>query len=113
MISVIEKLKPLELLDVSKYEDEYVATAIKQPKQYNDSNINMNKHYISKNREKFRVELKKGVPVESCLLYTHHFNNNKPSVWIIFKVESDKYEQQFTEGVKSCSNKTPTIMHRH
>ena len=113
LIEAINGLKTLELLDLSTFEEECVSKNIKQPKELNDSNINMNKHYVRKHRQKFRRELKKGLPMPNVLLHAHHFHNNKPSVWIVFKVDSDKQEQHFTEGVKACACKTSLTMSKH
>lgn len=113
LIDAITKLGTLELLQVNKFEDEYVKIKIKLPKEANDSNANMNKLCIRKRREEFRTELRKGAPMPNIMLCTHYFNNNEPSVWLIFKVDPDKCDQHLAEGVRACGAKTPIIMNNH
>lgn len=53
--------------------------------------------------------VQKGVPISNLYLYTHHFKNNKPSVWLYFKLETDN-SQQRTKYVQKCTNMTPKMV---
>ena len=79
LFAVIRKLKPIEILDITPYEEDYIDKAIVNHDTYNDSIINLQIHRKRKHREKFRATLKEGVPILNAYLYTHHYRNNKPS----------------------------------
>ena len=96
-----------------QYEEEYITNSFIEPKIMNDFNINLRKYTKRKYREKFRQEVNEGLPFENMYLYTHHYSNNKPSVYFILKVDPEKVDQHYTEGIKKYGNYTPRIMSRY
>ena len=65
LIKVANQLKPLELINIRDFEDEYIDNNFKKLDQINDSNINLRKYHNRKLREKFRNVLKQGIPTHS------------------------------------------------
>ena len=101
----------MEILDITPFEDEYVEQSMVEPSVYNDSIINLISLRKCKLREKFRLALQNGVPIPNSYLFTHHFRNNKNSIWLYFKLQEDNTAEK-TTCVQKCINMIPKMVTR-
>ena len=65
----------------------------------------------SKLREKFRDALRQGVPIPNAYLFTHHYRNNKPSIWLLFKLNEDN-STHATESIQKYTSLIPKVASR-
>ena len=111
LVLAIDKLKPKEILDVQPFEIEHVQEETFEPETCNDNVINLSLHRKRKKREKFRETLQLGAPTPHSYLCTHHFRNDKPSVWLCFKLEGDNSAEK-TECIQTCTDMIPKVVQR-
>ena len=55
--------------------------------------------------------MREGVPIPNSFLFTHHFRNNKPSVWLYFKL-NDGCLNEKTTCIQKCTNMIPKVVSR-
>ena len=105
----MKHIKPNEVLDIRQHEDEYILQNYVLPKVCNDSAINIMNLRKSKLYEKFRDSLGQGIPILNAYLFTYHYCNNKPSIWLFFKLEEDNSKDK-TECIQKCTSLIPKVI---
>jgi len=90
LIEAANNLEVLELLNIKQYEEEYVIKIHNLLTIMSNLKINLVRYQKQKLCEKYRNIVQEDLLIENLYLYIHYYNNYKPSIYIMFKVDSEK-----------------------
>ena len=87
LIYTIRDMQPIDILDIILFEDKFANKSIVNYNAYNNAVINLMCLQKRKLRKKFRNALHKSVLIQNSYLFIYYFRNNKPLVWLYFKLK--------------------------